>query len=647
MFTSLKNKIREETGNDVAPLSVSRTRRSRPESLTSASSIDELSVLEQKDAELNATRLELQELAGHLSSCREQARTLEEETARLRQTNSALEAKLQASQLQRDLQREEQDKIQNCQQQEISKLKSMLLFREQEAIDRIAHQKNAEQQAESLRQEVNRLRELEPMLENTQDELENLRHSSQCERNSLMSKLAAVEEANRHLKSRVQVLDTRVSLGTTGGSTDEKVQSLLQERDLLEQRLEAAHLHLSDIKTRWSAQNMTLETQVSRLSRQVAEETTEKHNALKVKDELIEKLKQLEFEFEKLRSEITQRDNKIKLMNEEIDELHSALREAREQHEEEVTFMSSKVDQLQTECTDLRTNLTESEQRLLECLESADRATGTYQGQVAELENAARELNRQLASETQEKMAVLMKNAEMSQQEEILRQELRHEKDESIELHERAMMLQHELDKRLNTVNELRKQVDELMTTNLNLNADLVDKNKVRLRVMSAKKARFIMLSTLQIIKTLNQRLVDMKKTLQEELKGQQNGNNNNNNNGAIGYVGANQPPPSHERSLERSKSFEGKMIAKENGIPKQNGTSSGPVVMDEVNFRYLKHVIIKFLTSREVEARHLIKAVSTLLQLSYEEEKLLQDTLNWKMSWFGSRPGQVTLSTS
>ncbi|XP_049285157.1 golgin subfamily A member 1 [Anopheles funestus] len=625
MFTSLKNKIREETGNDVAPLSVSRTRRSRPESLTSASSIDELSILEQKDAELNATRLELQELAGHLTNFREQARSLEEETARLKQTNSALEAKLQASQLQRDLQREEQDKIQNCQQQEISKLKSMLLFREQEAIDRIAHQKNAEQQAESLRQEVNRLREIEPMLENTQDELENLRHSSQCERNSLISKLAAVEEANRHLKSRVQVLEnTRVSLGTNSGSTDEKVQCLLQERDLLEQRLEAAHLHLSDIKTSWSSQNMTLETQVSRLSRQVAEETTEKYNALKVKDELIEKLKQLEFEFEKLRSEVTQRDNKIKLMNEEIDELHSALREAREQHEEEVTFMSSKVEQLQTECTDLRSNLTESEQRLLECLESADRSTGAYQGQVAELESTARELNRQLASETQEKMAVLMKNAEMSQQEEILRQELRHEKDESIELHDRAMMLQHELDKRLNTVNELRKQVDELMTTNLNLNADLVDKNK--------------------IIKTLNQRLVDMKKTLQEELKGQQNGNNNNNI--VANYISGNQAPP-HDRSLERSKSFEGKTIAKENGTLKQNGTNGGPVVMDEVNFRYLKHVIIKFLTSREVEARHLIKAVSTLLQLSYEEEKLLQDTLNWKMSWFGSRPGQVPMSTS
>lgn len=59
----------------------------------------------------------------------------------------------------------------------------------------------------------------------------------------------------------------------------------------------------------------------------------------------------------------------------------------------------------------------------------------------------------------------------------------------------------------------------------------------------------------------------------------------------------------------------------------------------DDVNFIYLKHVIIKFLTSREYEAQHLTKAVSTLLKLTREEEKLLHDTLDWKMSWFGSRP--------
>lgn len=59
----------------------------------------------------------------------------------------------------------------------------------------------------------------------------------------------------------------------------------------------------------------------------------------------------------------------------------------------------------------------------------------------------------------------------------------------------------------------------------------------------------------------------------------------------------------------------------------------------DDVNFKYLKHVIIKFLTSREYEAQHLTRAVSTLLKFSPDEEKLLHDTLEWKMSWFGSRP--------
>lgn len=87
---------------------------------------------------------------------------------------------------------------------------------------------------------------------------------------------------------------------------------MLQERRLLEQRLEEAHLHLSDIKSRWSGQNLALETQVNRLSRQVAEETRERHQALKLKDDLNEKVKQLEFELEKTRNEVTQRDNKVR-----------------------------------------------------------------------------------------------------------------------------------------------------------------------------------------------------------------------------------------------------------------------------------------------------------------------------------------------
>jgi len=59
----------------------------------------------------------------------------------------------------------------------------------------------------------------------------------------------------------------------------------------------------------------------------------------------------------------------------------------------------------------------------------------------------------------------------------------------------------------------------------------------------------------------------------------------------------------------------------------------------DDVSFKYLKHVLIKFLTSREYEAQHLTRAVATLLRFSPEEERLLRETLEWKMSWFGTRP--------
>ncbi|XP_065076077.1 golgin subfamily A member 1 [Ochlerotatus camptorhynchus] len=670
MFASLKNKIKEETGSDVTSLPSRSTQsgmsaigqrhqRSRGESLTSMASMDELSLLEQKDAELSATRIQLQELAGQCNELRDQTRVLEEEKLRLEEAYKLLEESLKVAQVQKDLLCEEQDKIQNLQQQEISKLKSMLLFREQEAVDRISHQKAAEQQVEGLKQELGRVRGIEPMIEDLQDELENIRHSTSIEKNNLRSTLAAVEEENRHLKSRIQVLEeSRASL--TSGNTDEKIHTLLQERRLLEQRLEEAHLHLSDIKSRWSGQNLALETQVNRLSRQVAEETRERHNALKLKDDLNEKVKQLGFELEKTRNEVTQRDNKITLMSEEIDELNSALREAREQHEEEVTFMSCKLEQLQLELNSIKTNLTETEQRLLDSLDGSDRSMNSYKSQILQLEDNVRELNGQLSMEKQEKLSILMKNAEISQKEEILRKELRQEQEEAQDLHDRAALLQRELDKKLNTVNELRKQIDELMSTNLEQNAKLASLDSLHAELIDKNK----------IIKILNQRLVDMKKTLQEEI---------NNNNSAT-TVGGGQHLKHSEHHFERSNSKEkqesvgckqqngaishassnsnsssnhsnSKPHANHNGTQKValGNDSSGTIVMDEVNFRYLKHVIIKFLTSREVEARQLVKAVATLLHLSYEEEKLLQDTLTWKMSWFGSRRGQhsqIALST-
>lgn len=114
---------------------------------------------------------------------------------------------------------------------------------------------------------------------------------------------------------RLQILEkSRIDcLSSLNG--DEKIQALVHERKLLEQNLEEAHLQLSDIKSSWSGQNLALETQVSRLSKQVAEETTEKRKILKVKDDLTERVKHLEFELLKAKDEIKQRDDKVDVVN--------------------------------------------------------------------------------------------------------------------------------------------------------------------------------------------------------------------------------------------------------------------------------------------------------------------------------------------
>ena len=80
---------------------------------------------------------------------------------------------------------------------------------------------------------------------------------------------------------------------------------------MLENRLEEAHLHLYDIKSSWTSQNLTLENQLHRLSRQVAEETAEKRKAFEAKEALIEKIKQLEFDSIRRADELKQRDNKV------------------------------------------------------------------------------------------------------------------------------------------------------------------------------------------------------------------------------------------------------------------------------------------------------------------------------------------------
>ncbi|XP_061391433.1 golgin subfamily A member 1 [Musca vetustissima] len=611
MFASLKNKIKEETGSEVVcntgltpgitphqrsmihsnATNNNNRLKSRVSSSMSITSNDDT-----QNEQISALR---QEIANYQTRLQH----LQEEKLRVEKTNEILLETVKVAQTQKDIYCEEQEKIQNMQQSEIDKLRNLLSFREQEAVDRLNAMRQHQQQVENLTSELERLKHCEPQLEEIKDELQQLMHSSQQEKNNLTITLAAIEEENRHLKMRLQIVEqTRLeALGSLG--SDEKLQTLIQERKHLEQRLEEAHLQLSDIKSSWMGQNLALETQVSRLSKQVAEETTEKRKILKQKDDLIERVKHLEFELLKSTEEIKQRDDKIKLLEEEIDELNAALKECREENEQQILFERSKVESLELQNKELQNRLEAADERFGEYAANSANVTQSLRQQIGDLQAQITETQMMLETEKEEKLTALLKNAEISQSEELLKKELRQERDEVNDIHEQNKNLESQLKSKEQSIQELQNKLssnDKKLKELDEMQRDIMEKNKT--------------------IKVLNQRVNDLKKTLQKEFASAKVVAGGSEESSNDGRKDGNQRCP--------------------NCISLDPATAAGgSVVMDEVNFKYLKHVIVKFLTSREVEARHLIRAVATLLKLTKEEEKLLHDTLNWKMSWFGSKP--------
>lgn len=73
-----------------------------------------------------------------------------------------------------------------------------------------------------------------------------------------------------------------------------------------------------------------------------------------------------------------------------------------------------------------------------------------------------------------------------------------------------------------------------------------------------------------------------MKKTLQNELK-----SSSNEKNGTI------EAPKTNGCTVDNSATEPDQLV--------NNNSKTPSAVMDDVNFKYLKHVILKFLTSREV----------------------------------------------
>ncbi|XP_046995919.1 golgin subfamily A member 1 [Schistocerca americana] len=715
MFASLKNKIKEETGNDVAKLAPilssppqkGSSRHSRqgsgssvgsisldglredgatsPTSLSRRDSVDvklaegkvlsmkEIKRLEkreddwkramQKREEEWKRQMERQEeewkkemetkeneWKRSLELLEKEKIVLEEEKREVVKQKLSLEEALKVAEEYKKKvyqYQEDMDQLEGFQTQEMAKIKHLLLVTEQEVTEKTETLKEVTSQVESLKLEVNRLRRYEEELSRVQDELESIRHSSDLERSRLKSDLARAEEETRHLTERISLLEARatpISEPDAADDPDGRVRRLLAERAAQDARLEEAHLQLTDIKASWSARIAQLETQLGRLCRQAAEEGAERRRAEGERDALLERIRALEVLLEQARSTGRQRDETLAAVRQERDELAAEIREMRAARQELEQKLAAHTKSAEEERERAKEYQIEAERRIAE-LESKcadllsavdnEKTTSTslqeqimsLEGKLSQSEERTAELLSEIHQEKSEKDVAQLRCAELNQQCELVRQQLREQQRDAADIQTRVGTLQNEIEIKDKEIGSQSNKIQELLNRVQAL--ELIEHDKHAAEKQEQELRRTILDLEEQVaeknksVRVLQQRLGDMKKTLQRELRN-----------------------PSHDTgdSVDVIPSGQAPAQGTGPGPGPGPGTSSSrqppPIGSeDDVNFKYLKHVLMKFLTSREYEAQHLTRAVATLLHFTPEEERLLRETLEWKMSWFGTRP--------
>ncbi|XP_050389298.1 golgin subfamily A member 1 [Patella vulgata] len=339
--------------------------------------------------------------------------------------------------------------------------------------------------------------------------------------------------------------------------------------------------------------------------------------------------------------------------------------------DEDIRSLEADVTKLQkeiSELTDERSRVkqiveekTKKEQDLVQKCCVLEEQMISLQDEIKSIEYIKQQTEIRLLDSDKDKGELMLRNAELSQQLEKQRRltvekqnelasELDNKQTEVDDLNQHNLQLQQQINKHENKLKDLESvksqsavdlgRANDLEKVVTDLQDQLTDKNRA--------------------LKKQEQTLKDLRQTLQRELKVQSLPNDDSdrsrgnsplpvrkNNKPAqievkpMPPVSASKsscqqpshmPPPSgilmSQEDFDRVGAFTGYVKDKTPGFPER-----------EVNLQYLKHVVLKFMLSRESEAIQLVKAISVLLHFSTEEQRLVQQTLDWKMSWFGAKP--------
>ncbi|XP_027723449.1 golgin subfamily A member 1-like [Vombatus ursinus] len=468
------------------------------------------------------------------------------------------------------------------------------------------------------------------------------------------------EKLIKHLQEKVLSLEKRLEGNLSG---EEHVQELLKEITKLNSQVTGSHallrekedfikglresslsqvkeleemLQISDEKLKKSSEIMIeKEAQIQRLSTLAEESSKLQQHVLVLEQQYAEQGNRLEAEIaalEKAReSDKAAASHQIQLLEEE----NANLKENRNEYESSLEAHKLELKKLKEEWSQRETVNVE----IAKALEETRKQREDFQQQVADLTTLIKEKEQFLNEKTE---ALLQKEEEIDQLKKghdiVLLQlhqlqsdmeacrckKAKREESTGKELNVLRLQIEEEEEEETlearsepnvivfgETAKELSDDLYPLSSDERTLNGEVDCVDMVQLQKENRDLEQQIVEKN-KTIKQLQQRMLELKKTLQKELKIR----------------------PENDIFEVREKPNP--------EVPTASTTVTNNSDLNdsrEINFEYLKHVVLKFMSCRESEAFHLIKAVSVLLNFSQEEENMLKETLEYKMSWFGSKP--------
>ncbi|NXM33852.1 GOGA1 protein, partial [Oxyruncus cristatus] len=516
----------------------------------------------------------------------------------------------------------------------------------------------------------------EKRLEVLQAEYESLKVEYEQHKQKMTFEFAERNKYTEQLQEKVSSLEKKLERNLSG---DEHVQELLKEKAALEQRLDETRQQVLTDRTHHTETLNRLETQVdpSCPKKQIAQV-----QAVLGNKELEQKLRIATEALKKSKEAAAEQDLKIQKLQTDLKHERSQLQQQisseKHQYDQKVTGLESQIAalekawELDKTATQHRISQLEKENGNL------NRSREEYEGSLKQQESELDRLKNELSSRETVSVEIAKALEETRKQREELQQQVSHlnalikEKDQLIDEkcdlllkqkeelnqlsqdHEAALLQVNQLQSDIETsqnqavekeemarkeIEELKLQVQECLlarepekdvleleesTRALNnehfpspencvveQNGEVAAADVIQLQKDNRELEQQVAEKT-KVIKQLQQRMTELKKTLQKELKIR---------------------PDSEVPELREKANSE---------VPNASVTVTNNSDLNdsrEINFEYLKHVVLKFMSCRESEAFHLIKAVSVLLNFSQEEENMLKETLEYKMSWFGSKP--------